>query len=40
MIKNILKIVEENKDTKIFLDRFKKYDKRKKIIYFKNRNQI
>ncbi len=26
----------ENKDTKIFLDRFKKYDKRKKIIYFKN----
>lgn len=26
----------ENKDTKIFLDKFKKYDKRKKIIYFKN----
>ncbi len=26
----------EEKDTKIFLDRFKKYDKRKKIIYFKN----
>ena len=23
----------ENKDTKIFLDKFKKYDKRKKIIY-------
>lgn len=30
----------ENKDTKIFLDKFKKYDKRKKIIYFKNRLSI
>lgn len=30
----------EEKDTKIFLDKFKKYDKRKKIIYFKNRLAI
>lgn len=34
------RVNNENKDTKIFLDKFKKYDKRKKIIYFKNRLSI
>ncbi len=30
----------ERKDTKVFLDRFKKYDKKKNIAYYKNRNAI